>query len=161
MVLSAICAFEPSEAVRHNKGASKMNSLELPDGYFGPKEGGIGISKIGAANFANQVREILGFTDPYLKVDLVASRYNGFVSMQRSTVPNLMQNEASLVVPPTGFFTIYLDPLSRNSRNRFSTAHELGHYILHYLLPLRVPQWDPNVEASVRAQRRRSSPRDP
>ncbi len=41
------------------------------------------------------------------------------------------ENGGSLVVERDGKFTIYLSPLSGGRRNKFTLAHELGHYFLH------------------------------
>ena len=41
----------------------------------------------------------------------------------------------SLHVREGGDFTIYIPPTTSERRNRFTIAHELGHYYLHHLLP--------------------------
>lgn len=41
----------------------------------------------------------------------------------------------SLHVDAPGSFTIYLPRLTSSRRDRFTIAHELGHYFLHYLHP--------------------------
>lgn len=41
----------------------------------------------------------------------------------------------SLRVEDAGAFTIFLPPMTSMRRDRFTIAHELGHYFLHYLLP--------------------------
>ncbi|WP_284753197.1 ImmA/IrrE family metallo-endopeptidase [Arthrobacter sp. efr-133-R2A-120] len=41
----------------------------------------------------------------------------------------------SLHVRNVGDFTVYLPQFTSNRRDRFTKAHELGHYFLHYLYP--------------------------
>lgn len=43
----------------------------------------------------------------------------------------------SLHVNEVGNFTIYLPHMTSSRRDRFTIAHELGHYFLHYLHPKR------------------------
>ncbi len=43
----------------------------------------------------------------------------------------------SLHVNAVGDFTIYLPHMTSSRRDRFTIAHELGHYFLHYLHPKR------------------------
>ena len=44
----------------------------------------------------------------------------------------------SLHVRAQGNFTIYLPQFTSSRRDRFTKAHELGHYFLHYLYPKEV-----------------------
>jgi len=43
----------------------------------------------------------------------------------------------SLRVEDDGSFTIFVPPYTSSRRDRFTIAHELGHYFLHYLYPER------------------------
>lgn len=43
--------------------------------------------------------------------------------------------DEALTVRSIGDFTIHLPPLTSERRDRFTIAHELGHYFLHYLEP--------------------------
>lgn len=43
------------------------------------------------------------------------------------------ETNESLHVNERGNFTIYLPPFTSGRRDRFTIAHELGHYYLHYL----------------------------
>lgn len=45
------------------------------------------------------------------------------------------ETSESLHVNERGNFTIYLPPFTSGRRDRFTIAHELGHYYLHYLHP--------------------------
>lgn len=42
------------------------------------------------------------------------------------------ENADSIKVDPTGRFTIYISGLASAERDRFTIAHELGHYFLHF-----------------------------
>jgi hypothetical protein len=48
--------------------------------------------------------------------------------------PEMFAREALSVHSP-GQFTVHLPPITSDRRDRFTIAHELGHYFLHYLLP--------------------------
>src|SRR5690606_28354816 len=41
----------------------------------------------------------------------------------------------SMVVRNAKDFTIYIPPFTSERRDRFTIAHELGHYFLHYRIP--------------------------
>ncbi|MEN0083162.1 MAG: ImmA/IrrE family metallo-endopeptidase [Leifsonia sp.] len=43
--------------------------------------------------------------------------------------------EEALTVRGPRDFTVHLPPMTSNRRDRFTIAHELGHYFLHYLQP--------------------------
>lgn len=43
------------------------------------------------------------------------------------------RNNESLHIRERGDFTIYTPPFSSDRRDRFTKAHELGHYFLHFL----------------------------
>jgi hypothetical protein len=45
----------------------------------------------------------------------------------------------SITVRAAGDFTISLSPLSGNRRDRFTIAHELGHYVLHSEMGKKAP----------------------
>lgn len=46
--------------------------------------------------------------------------------------------EEALSVRSPGDFTVHLPPMTSARRDRFTIAHELGHYFLHYRLPRAV-----------------------
>lgn len=48
------------------------------------------------------------------------------------------RSDESLHVGKDGSFTIYLPPSTSMRRDRFTMAHELGHYFLHHLYPENV-----------------------
>ncbi|PWC05427.1 ImmA/IrrE family metallo-endopeptidase [Agromyces badenianii] len=43
--------------------------------------------------------------------------------------------DEALTVRAAGDFTVHLPPMTSDRRDRFTIAHELGHYFLHYLQP--------------------------
>ncbi|MGN7610809.1 ImmA/IrrE family metallo-endopeptidase [Magnetococcales bacterium HHB-1] len=44
-------------------------------------------------------------------------------------------DSGSVVIESRRNFTIFLSTYTSASRDRFTVAHELGHYVLHYLIP--------------------------
>ncbi|MBF6672459.1 ImmA/IrrE family metallo-endopeptidase [Glutamicibacter sp. FBE19] len=50
-------------------------------------------------------------------------------------VSSKLLGDESLTVNSASDFTIHLPPLTSERRDRFTIAHELGHYFLHYLQP--------------------------
>lgn len=59
---------------------------------------------------------------------IVSNQLGGKIQYQNTTNPEL---DGSLVVEGEGNFTIFLSPYIGRLRNRFTVAHELGHYFLH------------------------------
>lgn len=45
------------------------------------------------------------------------------------------ENNESLHVSKPGLFTVFIPHFTSGRRDRFTKAHELGHYFLHYLYP--------------------------
>lgn len=107
--------------------------------YYTPKP--LGVSKQDAAGLAELVRKASGQDNTnYCDLDLIVSRFGGSVFMQGglelSDKEELGFPEASLLVNPDKSFEVFLNPTASFERNRFSLAHELGHYFLHFLYPL-------------------------
>lgn len=50
---------------------------------------------------------------------------------------SIFASEALTVYGPRDGFVVHLPPLTSERRDRFTIAHELGHYFLHYLEPGR------------------------
>jgi len=44
-------------------------------------------------------------------------------------------DSGSVVIEKLGKFIIYISTYTSANRDRFTVAHELGHYVLHYLIP--------------------------
>jgi predicted transcriptional regulator len=63
-------------------------------------------------------------------IDLLVRALGGTVDVSES----VFAREA-LTVNGKGDFLVHLPPMTSNRRDRFTIAHELGHYFLHYLEP--------------------------
>ncbi|MBF0283423.1 MAG: ImmA/IrrE family metallo-endopeptidase [Magnetococcales bacterium] len=50
--------------------------------------------------------------------------------------------DGSIQIDGVGDFKIYLGRSSSHERDRFTIAHEIGHYILHFLYPLKILKQD-------------------
>ncbi|WP_285026096.1 ImmA/IrrE family metallo-endopeptidase [Plantibacter sp. ME-Dv--P-122b] len=53
----------------------------------------------------------------------------------RIDVSSSFVSTEALTVRDRGDFTIHLPPMTSTRRDRFTIAHEIGHYFLHYLQP--------------------------
>ncbi|KHO18730.1 ImmA/IrrE family metallo-endopeptidase [Mycolicibacterium setense] len=60
-------------------------------------------------------------------IDMLLKRLGGEVQ--------LATDEESLYVRSRGNFTVFIPHFTSSRRDRFTIAHELGHYFLHYLYP--------------------------
>jgi hypothetical protein len=100
----------------------------------------VNASKANVSAFAENAAHRFGFGagDP---VEPLVSRLGGRIRFRdpigfESKVPE------SIVVKPDRTFTIYLPTMTSVERDRFTVAHELGHYFLHYPL---VRERDPST----------------
>ncbi len=84
----------------------------------------------------------LGFGDP---IEPVVSSLGGAISFRS---PAGFERHDSIVIEPSGKFRIFLSSMTSSRRDRFTIAHELGHFFLHYPL---VRQLHPH--AGMRATR--------
>ena len=73
-----------------------------------------------AEHFAHQV----GY-QPGRPLDKIVQKLGGEIHVQDTS------NDGQLVVNPDGSFKIFLSPFTGRSRDRFTLAHELGHFVLH------------------------------
>lgn len=83
-----------------------------------------------ASNFATQLHYTPGAPLPP-----IITRLGGRIHYQ--TLDTLA--DASILVHGQGNFDIYLPEHTMAARNRFSIAHELGHYVLHFPMTNRQP----------------------
>lgn len=90
------------------------------------------ISSAAVAEYAERVGEHHGIYDDRGRADIKAllERLGGRVEASSSMVAR-----EALVVDGRGRFRVVLPPATSARRDRFTIAHELGHYFLHYLLP--------------------------
>lgn len=82
--------------------------------------------------YAERVAEHYGIFGSGDRADLhgLVARLGGRVDVSSS-----LFNDEALTVHAPGSFTIHLPQLTSDRRDRFTIAHELGHYFLHYLEP--------------------------
>lgn len=81
------------------------------------------------SSYAEQVGDHAGIYDPdgHADIDTLLRRLGGAVGYAT--------DEESLHVRSRGDFTIFIPHFTSSRRDRFTIAHELGHYFLHYLHP--------------------------
>jgi predicted transcriptional regulator len=79
--------------------------------------------------YAERVGERYGIYDENgrAEIDVLLQRLGGSCEVRMS--------QESLHVEDRGRFTIYVPEHTSMRRDRFTLAHELGHYFLHYLYP--------------------------
>jgi hypothetical protein len=85
-------------------------------------------SKASIASFSEGVASSLTFR-PGQPIEQIVSNLGGAISYKN---PIGEAKPESIRVEPTRAFTIYLPSMTSASRDRFTIAHELGHYFLHF-----------------------------
>ncbi|MGP9838027.1 ImmA/IrrE family metallo-endopeptidase [Arthrobacter sp. 179] len=65
-----------------------------------------------------------------MDIDLLLKELGGKVDISES-----FYAVEALTVNKQGDFVVHLPPMTSDRRDRFTIAHELGHYFLHYLEP--------------------------
>lgn len=83
-------------------------------------------------NLAEQIAEQLGFEPGNDIFQLVKDKMDGNI-FHRDFWDLTETNDGSIEVSDSGIINISLPSYVSDSRNRFTIAHELGHYFLHYL----------------------------
>lgn len=73
--------------------------------------------------------------DPQHPMEALVARYGGRLHYRSYSGP--MRDRESIVVHGDGDFDIYLPDDTPALRDRFTIAHELGHYFLHYPMVTR------------------------
>lgn len=88
-----------------------------------------GLSNAAIGEYAEKVGVAHGLFASQDCADLegLVSKLGGTVEVSRSFF-----SEEALTVNSPGDFTIHLPPMTSFRRDRFTIAHELGHYFLHY-----------------------------
>lgn len=81
-----------------------------------------------------------------------AKKLGGRIKVE-DTLASDPEKSGSLYVDGKGDFTIVLPLHTGSARDRFTIAHELGHYVVHYLWPR---QQDPELPVKMKALRRGS-----
>lgn len=91
------------------------------------------LSKAQVSQFAEEIAKSLGFNAGD-DIATVVRNLGGDIEYQ--DIWHLTDGESgSIVVPSADEFKITLASHTSNERDRFTIAHELGHYFLHCLLP--------------------------
>jgi predicted transcriptional regulator len=85
---------------------------------------------------AEKITKQLGF-EPGGDLFQVVKNLGGTVSYRDFFDPE-ESDSGSLEVSGRGNFKIYISHDTSEERDRFTIAHELGHYILHYILPKKI-----------------------
>ncbi|MBV8979245.1 MAG: ImmA/IrrE family metallo-endopeptidase [Alphaproteobacteria bacterium] len=90
------------------------------------------LTKDAIEKIAEQVAREMGYA-PEKEISDLISAHGGRVSIKDFWKLDGTTDE-SIVVKPDATFEIYIPPHTSPERDRFTIAHELGHYVLHYLL---------------------------
>lgn len=90
-----------------------------------------GLSKASVYSFAEQLANQLNFK-PGEDIESLVRRIGGRVKMQ-NTLFDDPEKSGSLLVHAPDHFEIIVPAHTSPTRDRFTVAHELGHYFLHYL----------------------------
>jgi Zn-dependent peptidase ImmA (M78 family) len=99
--------------------------------YSSPTE--CGLSKAAVDAFASQVAEHFGYA-PGAPLSPIVEKMGGTISTQNILDFNRLPS-GSIRVDGVGRFQIFIASHTGPTRDRFTIAHELGHYVLHYLYP--------------------------
>ena len=117
----------------------------MSDSNFSPAIA-CGAGKATVEAFANKFAQSLGYK-PGAELDSIVERLGGRIAYK--SFADLGDSEdASVRVWDVGKFEIVLPDYTSLARDRFSIAHEIGHYVLHY----------PLVKAPMKAARYGSTP---
>ncbi|WP_267424919.1 ImmA/IrrE family metallo-endopeptidase [Methylobacterium sp. GC_Met_2] len=81
--------------------------------------------------FAEAVAEHLGYI-PAEPIDPILQKIDGRLAYR--PLFGTAESADSIHVEPSGNFTIFMSGMTSSERDRFTIAHELGHYFLHFPL---------------------------
>lgn len=87
-------------------------------------------SKANVSAFAEQLADNFEF-EPGDAIESVVTQLGGSIAYRN---PVGSEKPESIRVEPTGAFRIFLPSVTSISRDRFTIAHELGHFFLHFPL---------------------------
>lgn len=111
--------------------------------YSAPIE--CGLSKAAVDNVAANVAEHMGYK-PGQDLEPVVERLGGKIRIQDVLDFN-KHSSGSIRIQSQGRFQIFLASHTGPTRDRFTIAHELGHYFLHYIYPNQTGQRVEKLEA--------------
>ena len=90
----------------------------------------LGASKAVVYKFAEDVAKHVNYA-PRENMSALVSRLGGQISYHKEVNP-VNDFPESIIVYPSGEFQIYLPLVTTSERDRFTIAHELGHFFLHF-----------------------------
>lgn len=99
--------------------------------YRAPTE--CGLSKAAVDDIASGIAEHFDY-HPGAPLEPIVRKMGGKISIQNILDFNRIPS-GSIRVDAVGRFEIFLASHTGPNRDRFTIAHELGHYVLHYLYP--------------------------
>ncbi len=113
-------------------------------------------SKANIEAFAERIAKNISF-GPEKLIEMAVARFGGGISYEQ---PNGEKREETIRVEPDGKFKIFLPLLTSPARDRFTIAHELGHFFLHFPLVkakhvgkgMRATRWPGNDPESQRCE---------
>ena len=111
----------------HQKPYMKVQRCLLID-YRDPIPTGAAKSRVSV--FAEELANQLGFT-PGDPMESIVSEVGGVIAYRN---PVGVEKPESIRVKPDGSFKIFLPSVTSFGRDRFTIAHELGHFFLHFPL---------------------------
>ncbi|MEH2508588.1 Zn-dependent peptidase ImmA (M78 family) [Bradyrhizobium sp. AZCC 1578] len=111
--------------------------------YSAPIE--CGLSKAAVDSVAASVAEHLNYK-PGQDLEPVVERLGGKIRIQDVLDFN-RQSSGSIRIEAQGNFQIFLASHTGPTRDRFTIAHELGHYFLHYIYPNQLGRHVEKLEA--------------
>lgn len=94
-------------------------------------------SKASISAFAEDLARHIEY-DPKGPIEPVVSNLGGGIAYRNA----VGQKPESIVIEPKGTFKIFLPTMTSMSRDKFTIAHELGHYYLHFPM---IQTQDPNA----------------
>jgi hypothetical protein len=122
-------------------GARRKGKMTKPS-YYAPMP--TNASKISVSRFAEHIAKDLKF-NPGDPIEPVVSALGGAISFKN---PVGSEKPDSIRVQPDGTYQIFLSTMTSQKRDRFTIAHELGHFFLHFPLVQKA-----NPGAGMRATR--------
>jgi Zn-dependent peptidase ImmA (M78 family) len=87
-------------------------------------------SKAAISDFAEKTAKDLSFS-PGEPIELVVAELEGAIAFSDPLTEERLE---SIRVEPDGRFKIFLPTMTSSARDRFTIAHELGHFFLHFPL---------------------------
>lgn len=87
------------------------------------------LTRASVENLAESLSHRLGYV-PDMELSKIASKFGGKISYKDFSDA---EEDGSIIIRSENDFEIFLPTHTSPLRDRFTVAHELGHYVLHYL----------------------------